>query len=178
MEVYESLLLGSNAWLSGCLASLFYILAIINVTFTSFVAFEQISMFYKELLHKEESIRVQRFLTIKNRPIKHIEQKEIRVTAAHEDPNSKAPKRWIIAILMFANALLCMSSAATTDIVITAVGSFTSPLVLFVLPGFLFYHYSRQENLPHLHRRLSVTFVLLGVSFLVVMTTISFFVIR
>ena len=58
VEVYESLLLGSNAWLSGCLASLFYILAIINVTFTSFVAFEQISMLYKELLHKEESIRV------------------------------------------------------------------------------------------------------------------------
>ena len=58
VEVYESLLLGSNAWLSGCLAGLYYILAIINVTFTSFVAFEQLSMFYKELLHKEESIRV------------------------------------------------------------------------------------------------------------------------
>ena len=58
VEVYESLLLGTNAWLSFCLASLFYILAIINVTFTSFVAFEQISMFYKELLQKEESIRV------------------------------------------------------------------------------------------------------------------------
>ena len=72
----------------------------------------------------------------------NIEQREVRVTAAHEDPNSKAPKSLIIAVLMIANALLCMSSAATTDIVITAVGSFTSPLVLFVLPSYLFYDYS------------------------------------
>ena len=79
---------------------------------------------------------------------------------------------------MIANALLCMSSAATTDIVITAIGSFTSPLVLFVLPGYLYYNYSRQENLLSMHRNLSVTLVLLGVSMLLVMTTISFFVIR
>ena len=117
-------------------------------------------------------------MTIKNRPLRQIDHNSIRVMAAHEDPNSKAPKRWIIAGLMVANALLCMTSTATTDIVITAVGSFTSPLVLFVLPGYLFQNYSRQENLSQLHRHLSVTFVLIGVSMLVVMTTISFFVIR
>jgi hypothetical protein len=67
--VYESILFWSNGWICICLAILFLAIAILNVVFTSFIAYEQIMMFMQEFRHKEESVRVERYLAIKDRPL-------------------------------------------------------------------------------------------------------------
>ena len=46
---------------------------------------------------------------------------------------------WTIFTILFVNVLICMIPVSTTSIIVTLVGAFTSPLVVFMLPGYLFY---------------------------------------
>ena len=66
----------------------------------------------------------------------------------------------------------------TTQIIVTLVGAFTSPLVIFVLPGYLFFDHSRKNAEDRLHKWLSLSMAIIGVILLVAMTTISLYVIR
>ena len=82
ITVCESMLLWPDPAIAICLAVLFFLLALINIVFTSFIAYEQITMFYQEIRHKEESMRVERFLKIKDRPrigLSFVEQRELKV---------------------------------------------------------------------------------------------------
>ena len=73
-----------------------------------------------------------------------------------------------------------MIPADTTSIIVTLVGAFTSPLVVFMMPGYLFYdQVSKEQSIKKTrHRYLSYVLFIIGVLMLVLMTTISFYVIR
>ena len=60
--VYESLLLWPSKPLSISLTIIFFFTALLNVVFTTFITYEQVTMLIQELRHKEESIRVERYL--------------------------------------------------------------------------------------------------------------------
>lgn len=57
-----------------------------------------------------------------------------------------------MTILLIINALLCMVPAATTAIIVTLVGAFTSPLVVFMLPGYLFYDHVSKGQIGTRHK--------------------------
>ena len=80
ITVYESLLLLSSNIISMILTLLFIAVALMNVVFTSLITYEQATMFYQEWRHKEESMRVERYLAIKDRPLSDfIDESQVRV---------------------------------------------------------------------------------------------------
>ena len=81
-------------------------------------------------------------------------------------------------IILGINTVLCIIPVPTTQIVVTLVGAFTSPLVIFVLPGYLFYDHLQKSGQSSAHKYLSLAMTTAGVLLLLVMTTISFYVIR
>ena len=85
--VYESLLLWSNFWVCISLTVLFVCIAVLNIIFTTYIAYEQCTMLQKELRHKYESIRVQRYLQIKNRPLKgyYLDEKNNKVELTYPE---------------------------------------------------------------------------------------------
>ena len=84
----------------------------------------------------------------------------------------------IMLILLSINTILCIIPVSTTQIVVTLFGSFTSPLVIFVIPGYLFYDQLQKSGESSIHKSLSLAMTTIGVVLLLVMTTISFYVIR
>ena len=99
-------------------------------------------MFQKELRKKEESMRVQRYLTLKDRPLSgfYLDESQLKVELTYpDDEGNRKVRFWTILILLIINAGICMIPASTTAIIVTLVGAFTSPLVTFILPGYLFY---------------------------------------
>lgn len=137
--VYESLIFLSPRAISIMLSLVCVINAITNVVFTSFIAYEQIMMFYRELRHKEESMRLERFLTLKDRPLIYIDESQVKVELAYPDEVTRKGKFTTMVLLLSINTIICMIPLQTTQIVVTLVGAFTSPLVIFVLPSYLFY---------------------------------------
>ena len=128
-------------------------------------------------------MRVQRFLTLKDRPLSglYLDENQLKVELTY--PNAHETKKehyWTVLLLLIINALICIVPASTTSIIITLVGAFTSPLVVFILPGYLFYdHLSKnQSQSASWHKRLSFALFIVGIIMLVTMTTISFYIIR
>ena len=170
--VYESLLFWPDQWLSITLGVFFFFLALLNVVFTAQIASEQIGFLCGELFRQAESCRVERFLAIKDRP-----GVRDNLELTYEDASQKG-RVITIVLLLCLNMGLCMIKASTTSMLITVFGSFTSPLVIFALPGYLFYHYASRKQLETRHKHLSFTLMLVGVLMLIVMTTITFIIIR
>ena len=83
-----------------------------------------------------------------------------------------------MVLLLTFNTVIVMVPFPTTSVVITLVGAFTSPLVIFILPGYLYYDQLRTEGARHIDRWLSLGLSILGIILLLVMTTISIYVIR
>ena len=65
VEVFESLILWPEPWVAITLAALIISSALLNIIFTSFIAYEQVTMLHRELRFKDESMRVERYLKIK-----------------------------------------------------------------------------------------------------------------
>ena len=146
--VYESLLLWPERWFSILLTVLFFFIALLNVVFTSFIAYEQITMFQKELRSKEESMRVQRFLTLKDRPLSgfYLDESQLKVELTYpDDKDNRKEHFWTIFILLVVNACISMIPGESTAIIVTLVGAFTSPLVVFMLPGYLYFDHVGQD---------------------------------
>ena len=160
------------------LTVLFFILSVLNVVFTTFIAYEQITMFYKELLHNDESKRVERFLALKDRPLSMLDESQLKVELTYPNDPTQRGRFFTILILLTCNTGLCMLPYSTTQIIITMIGSITSPLVIFMLPGFLFYSHSKSTGLQSIHSRLSLAMVFIGIILLISMTSISLYVIR
>ena len=95
-----------------------------------------------------------------------------------EDKEYRKARLWTIFIILFFNVILCMIPVSTTSIIVNLVGAFTSPLVIFMLPGYLFYDQVSKETEVTCHRYLSGAMFLIGILLLTVMTTISFYVMR
>ena len=176
--VYESLIFLAPRAISIILSLVCVIIAIINVIFNSFIAYEQIMMFYRELRHKEESIRLERFLTLKDRPLIYMDESQIKVELTYPQEVTRKGKITTMVILLSINTILCMIPLHTTQIVVTLVGAFTSPLVIFVLPGYLFYDQLKKSDGSSFHRKLSLAMCITGVVLMLSMTTISFYVLR
>ena len=136
-------------------------------------------MFRKELGSREESMRVQRFLALKDRPLSYLEESQLKVELTYpEDREYRKARLWTIFIILLVNVILCMIPVSTTSIIVTLVGAFTSPLVIFMLPGYLFYDQVSKDPEVNCHRYLSYAMFIIGILLLVVMTTISFYVMR
>ena len=138
-------------------------------------------MFINECRYKEESMRVERFLAIKNRPLGgyYFDSSQIKVDLSYPDNvHSKKGKFITILILMFVNLLFVLLPISILGVIVTIVGAFTSPLVIFILPGYLYYNHACENQVKNLHRRLSLALVIFGTILLFFMTTISFYVIR
>lgn len=178
--VYESLLLWPPAWISVSLAIVFFFVAFFNVVFTSFIAYEQLTMFYRELFYKEESIRLTRFLKLKDRPLlsKHGTLSNRKIELSYTLENSSKGKTITISVLMLTNLILSEIPYMMTQIIVSLVGSFTSPMVIFMLPGYLFYDHARTTHLTGIHRCLSRVLLQIGILLLLGMTCITFYVIR
>jgi amino acid permease len=65
-----------------------------------------------------------------------------------------------------------------TSIIVTLVGAFTSPMVIFIIPGYLFYDFASKNETSKTHKWLSLAMTIMGVVLLLLMTTISFYVLR
>lgn len=98
-------------------------------------------MLYQEWKHKEESVRVERYLAIKARPLSgfFLDESQVKVELTYPRDVTRRGKCIIITVLLSFNTAICMIPFPTTEIVVTLIGAFTSPLVIFVLPGYLFY---------------------------------------
>ena len=106
-------------------------------------------MFYKELLYKEESIRVQRFLTLKSRPLSglYLDEKELKLELTYQSEESNKSRFITITVILLLNALFCcIPNSEITMIIVSLVGSLTQPLVIFVLPGYLYYRDERDNS--------------------------------
>ena len=142
--VYESLLLWPQASISVLLAILFFVVGLINVVFTLVIVYEQITMFQKEVRKKDESMRVQRFLTLKDRPLSgiYLDESQLRVELTYPGERGNHKGRfWTLFTLLLVNVVISMIPMSTIAIIVTLVGSYTSPLVIFMLPGYLFYNH-------------------------------------
>ena len=145
ITVCESMLLWPDPVIAISLATIFFLLALLNIVFTSFIAYEQITMFYQELRHKEESMRVERFLKIKDRPLNglsFVEQRELKVEFTRSNKVTPRGRMLIIVILLLSNTAISMVPPYANSIILNLVGAFTAPLVMFMLPGYLFYDHS------------------------------------
>ena len=65
--VYEVLILYPGHAVSISLTVLFFVIAVLNIIFTSFIAQEQISMCLQEWRFKAESVKVEKYLTLKDK---------------------------------------------------------------------------------------------------------------
>ena len=146
--VYESLLLWPQAWISVLLSGLFFVVGLINVVFTLVIVYEQITMFQKEVRKKEESMRVQRFLTLKDRPLSgmYLDESQLKVELTYPGERRNRKLRfWTLFVLLLVNVVISMIPVSSIAIILTLVGSYTSPLVIFMLPGYLFYNHVSQS---------------------------------
>ena len=170
----------STTPISIALTIMFVINALTNVVFTSFVAYEQITMFYQELRNKEESMRVERYLAIKDRPLSgfFLNESQLRVELTYPSDVMRKGKTVTMIVLLVLNTIIVMIPFPSTQIIVTLVGAFTTPLVIFILPGYLFYDQQRKSETNELNKYLSFGLTFIGVLLLVVMTTISIYVIR
>lgn len=123
-------------------------------------------------------MRVERYLAIKDRPLTGMEDRELVVELTYPNDVTTSGKYITVAILLTLNAAICSIPYSLTSIIVTLVGAFTSPLVIFVIPGYLFYNYASKNETNPTHKYLSLALTVIGVVLLIVMTTISFFVIR
>lgn len=115
ITVYESLLLLSEAAISTLLSLLFMAVALINIVFSSLIAYEQATMFYQEWRHKEESMRVERYLAIKNRPLSDfIDESQVKVELTYPRQVTRRNKFVIMLILLGINTILCIIPVQTT----------------------------------------------------------------
>ena len=102
-------------------------------------------MFIRECRYKEESMRVERFLAIKNRPLGgyYFDTSQIKVDLSYPDGvHSRKGRIITVLILMFVNLLFVLLPISILGVIVTVVGAFTSPLVIFILPGYLFYNHA------------------------------------
>ena len=89
-------------------------------------------------------MRVERYLALKDRPLSgiYLDESQLKVELTYpDDENNRRQHFWTIFALLLMNAFFCMVPAGTTSIIVTLVGAFTSPLVVFMLPGYMFYDY-------------------------------------
>lgn len=87
-------------------------------------------------------------------------------------------KYLILVILLLINAAVCVAYYQLITIIVTLVGALTSPMVIFIIPGYLFYDYAGKNEASKIHKRLSLAMTVVGVFLLLMMTTISFYVLR
>ena len=77
----------------------------------------------------------------------YLDESQLKVELTYkEDGKYRKERLWTIFIILFFNVLLCMIPVSTTSIIVTLVGAFTSPLVIFILPGYLFYDYVSKDS--------------------------------
>lgn len=81
-------------------------------------------------------------------------------------------------LLLLINTCLCAIPHNSTSTIVALIGAFTSPLVIFILPGYLFYNFASKNETDAKHRKLSLALAVVGFGLLIIMTTISFYVIR
>ena len=89
----------------------------------------------------------------------------------------------IIVILLLINTGISMVPPQANSIILNLVGALTAPLVMFMLPGYLFYDHScRLEVLTpqsyNYHRWLSLGILIIGWIMVFTMATIAFYIIR
>ena len=144
MSVYEGMLLLTAPWVSILLGATLYLIALVNIVFTTLIAVEQIFILFKELVHQAESMKIFLYLKVKDRfmaPSGSLRTNlaPVEVTYLDERPG---PKRIITTLLLvlFA-ALLSVVPTSVSSILITAIGAFSAPMVHFILPGYLFYDF-------------------------------------
>ena len=150
--VYESLQFLSYPAIGITLTVVFVIQALTNVVFTTFIAYEQITLLYQEWRYKEESMRVERYLAIKDRPLSglFLEESQVKVELTYPRDMRKG-KIVIMVLLLSLNTIICMIPYPTTNIVVTLVGAFTSPLFQFIVPGYLYYDQLKKSGTSHIH---------------------------
>lgn len=93
-------------------------------------------------------MRVERFLALKDRPLSgiYLDESQLKVELTYpDDVKNRKVHFWTIFSLLLVNAFICMVPASTTAIIVTLVGAFTSPLVVFMLPGYMFYDYVKKD---------------------------------
>ena len=119
---------------------------------------------------------------MKNRPLSglYINEKELKLELTYQDETTNRGRYiTIISILLFNAGLCCIPNSQITSIIVALVGSLTSPLVIFVLPGYLFYKHAKDNNTNiKYHRSLSLLLLMIGLFLLASMTTISVYLIR
>lgn len=138
VTVYESLLLWSNTWLSLSTALVLFLIAVINVIFTSFVATEQIQILYNEMRYKSESVRLEKFLRVKDRLMLKNEDCCVIQVPYLENCWRKSRVITIVALLVVSALLSCMPFKGS-ELILTILGAFTTPIVMQLIPGYLFW---------------------------------------
>ena len=108
VTVYEGMLLWSNKYISCGLTMLFTLLALLNVPFSTFIGFEQVMMLLREFFYKSESIRVQKYVTLKNRTTTEFctSKPELK-----RQDYSKEARYIIISLILLLNIGLCYTAS-------------------------------------------------------------------
>ena len=78
--------------------------------------------------------------------------------------------------MLIVNVMLGYTS--TTSELIEIFGSTTSPAYIFLIPSYLFYHYSRSNNSVSNHRKFSYAMYIGSLLIIVFLTTISVYLFR
>ena len=102
-------------------------------------------MLVQELNSCEESRRVERYLMIKDRILSsNLARSDLKVELPSNQV-SKRRKAVIYVSLFLLNYVLCIVPWTTTWIFVTFIGSFSCPMVVFVLPPYLFYDLAKKS---------------------------------
>lgn len=174
LTIYEGILLWSNQYACTALSVLFCSLALLNVPFSCFICFEQVMILYRELASKAESIRVEKYLTLRNRTFFNEELGNVvEKPQLMREEYSNTARNVVISLILLFNA--CLYYAGPATFVIALIGSTTSPGCIFVLPGLLFFSNKTLFNGGSIHRTLSKALYTSGWLLMVVMTSMSIF---
>ena len=128
-------------------------------------------MLYGELCSKKESIRVEKFLKTKDRLGEDLGLK-------YDDVSRKEKIITVVALILISAGLSLNPDPNTTQIVLTVIGAFTSPLIMFSLPGYLYYDYARKNDMETYNKRLSLVLMIIGILLMISMTTLSLVTLR
>ncbi|CDW81158.1 UNKNOWN [Stylonychia lemnae] len=174
----------SNA-LSVILLFLVLIQSILQLLYTFYESRTHIHILFEELIYRDTSEYVDK----RKRQVKFDEQErrlssKQMIETAFPDPTSiensqkENIRRLCFFILYMINLVIaCLPSQNLAEYIINFGGSTTIPMLVNVVPGFLYYQLSRQsDEREGKHQLLSLIFGFIGIIQIIVYTTISLYV--
>ena len=108
-------------------------------------------LFIREICGSKESIRVEKYLKLKNRTIRTVFTDGTKLKPELERQDYSNHARYAVITLMMILDIALTFEPSTSE-VIDIVGSTTSPAYIFLFPSWLYYEYLKSHNSNSKHR--------------------------